>query len=115
MTFHKYLGDSKMFEYDKHYKECQQLNKPFIKARTNPSHGGYHIQIDLMTCNYELTKDEQQEIKKLFQNEIKSNSSNSDFHDFSITSELAWFDGVSAKNMDNFCTALYDLTQKYHN
>ena len=29
MTSHKYLGDSKMFEYDRHYRECQQENKPF--------------------------------------------------------------------------------------
>lgn len=115
MTFHKYLGDSKMFEYDKHYKECQQLNKPFIKARINPSHGHYYVQIDLMTCNYELTKEEQEEMSKLFQNEIGANSAQSNFDDHSITSELAWFDGVSAKNIDDFCTALYDLTQKYHN
>ena len=103
-----------MFEYDKHYRECQQLNKPFIKARTNPSHGRYHVQIDLMTCNYGLTQDEQQEIKKLFQNEIESNLIESNFHDYSITTELAWFDGVSVSSVDNFCNTLYDLTQKYH-
>ena len=36
MTFHKYLADSKMFEYDKHYRECQQQKKPFIKSKINP-------------------------------------------------------------------------------
>ena len=70
MTFHKYLGDSKMFEYDRHYRECQQQNKPFIKAKTNPVHGNYFIQIDLMTCDYELSKQEQEQIKKLIQIEI---------------------------------------------
>ncbi len=55
MTFHKYLGDSKMFEYDKHYRKCKQLNKPFIKARINPKTRNYYVQIDLMTCNYELS------------------------------------------------------------
>ena len=66
-----------MFEYDKHYRECQQQNKPFIKAKINPSHGNYYVQIDLMTCNYELSNHEQEEIKKLVQNEIKFVKSNS--------------------------------------
>ena len=52
MTFHKYIADSKMFEYDKHYRECQQQNKPFIKSKINPVHGNYTVTIDLMTCNY---------------------------------------------------------------
>ena len=47
MAFHKYLGDSKMFEYDKHYRECKKQNKPFIKAKINPKHGNYYVQIDL--------------------------------------------------------------------
>ena len=54
MIFHKYLGDSKMFEYEKHYMQCKQLNKPFIKAKMNPRHENYYVQIDLMTCDYEL-------------------------------------------------------------
>ncbi len=117
MTFHKYLGDSKMFEYEKHYRECQQLNKPFIKARTSPKHGNYFVQIDLMTCNYEFSKQEQEEIKKLVDDEIEFVQSNSkpDFHGFNIDKEIAWFDGVSIEHMGEFCTSLYDLTQKYHN
>jgi len=117
MTFHKYLGDSKMFEYDKHYRECKQLNKPFIKARINPGNRNYYVQIDLMTCNYELSNQEQEEIKKLVQNEIefvKSNSK-SDFQGFSIDKELAWVDGIPNEHVDEFCKSLYDLTQKYHN
>jgi len=117
MTFHKYLGDSKMFEYDKHYRECKQLNKPFIKARINPRNRNYYVQIDLMTCNYNLSKQEQEEIKKLVQNErefVKSNSK-SDFQGFSIDKELAWFDGISEEHVDEFCESLYDLTQNYHN
>ena len=117
MTFLKYLGDSKMFEYDKHYRECQQQNKPFIKAKTSPLHKNYFVQIDLMTCNYELSKHEQDHIQKLIENEIdyvKSNT-NYDFQGFSIDKELAWFDGVSSEHHDEFCNALYDLTQKNHN
>ncbi len=117
MAFHKYLGDSKMFEYEKHYQECRQLNKPFIKARKNPGNGNYYVEIDLMTCNYELSNQEQEEIKKLVQNEIafvKLNSK-SDFQSFNIDKELAWFDGISSEHVDNFCNSLYDLTQKYHN
>ena len=113
MTFHKYLIDSKMFEYDKHYRECQQQNKPFIKAKINPSHGNYYVQIDLITCNYKLSNQEQDEIKKLVKNEI--NLLESGFENFHITQELAWFDGISHDNVDNFCNSLYDLTQKYHN
>ena len=114
MVFHKYLGDSKMFEYDRHYHECKQLNKPFIKARINPRNKNYYVQIDLMTCNYTLSNQEQEEIKKLAQNEIESVNSKSNFQDFSINKELAWFDGISNEHVDKFCKSLYDLTQKYH-
>ena len=117
MTFHKYLGDSKMFEYDKYYRECKQLNKPFIKARINSRNRNYYVQIDLMTCNYELSNQEQEEIKKLVQNEIEFVESNSelDFNGFNIDKELAWFDGISIKHVDEFCSNLYDLIEKYHN
>ena len=105
-----------MFEYDKYYRECQQQNKPFIKARINPMHGNYFVQIDLMTCNYKLSKQEQKEIKKLTQNEIEFVKSNSvfDFNGFSIDKELSWFDGISTENVNKFCENLYDFTQKYH-
>ena len=113
MVFHKYLGDSKMFEYDKHYRECKKQNKPFIKAKINPKHGNYYVQIDLMTCNYELSIQEQQEFKKLVKNEVEFIQS--DFQNYNINKELAWFDGVSHEHVDEFCKSLYDLTQKYHN
>jgi len=117
MTFHKYLGDSKMFEYDKHYRECQQHNMPFIKAKTNPTHGNYYVQIDLMTCDYDLTNQEQGEIKKLIQKEIEYVQlySKFEFKGFSITKELAWFDGISSEHVDAFCNSLYGLTQNKHN
>jgi len=117
MAFHKYLGDSKMFEYDKHYRECKQLNKPFIKARINSRNRSYYVQIDLMTCNYKLSNQEQEEIKKLLQNEIEfvKLNSKSDFQGFNIDKELAWFDGISTEHVDEFCESLYDLTQNYHN
>jgi len=113
MTFHKYLGDSKMFEYDKYYRECKQLNKPFIKARINSKNKNYYVQIDLMTCNYVLSNQEQEEIKKLVQSEIEFVKLN--FQDYNIDKELAWFDGISAEHVDEFCKSLYDVTQKYHN
>ena len=117
MTFHKYLGDSKMFEYDKHYRECKQLNKPFIKARINPETKKYYVKIDLMTCNYELSNQEQEEITKLVQKEIEFVKLNSklDFQGFNVDKEFAWFDGISSEHIDAFCNSLYDLTQKYHN
>ena len=117
MTFHKYLADSKMFEYDKHYKECKQQNKPFIKSKINPTHGNYSINVDLMTCNYVFSKSEQDEIKKLIQDEIEFVNLNCKnlFNDFSIDEELIWIDGVSSEHMDFLCVSFYDLTQKYHN
>ena len=114
MIFHKYLGDSKMFEYDKHYRVCQQENRPFIKAKTNPVHDNYFIQIDMMTCNYELTETDIETVQKLIQSEIDYVKLNSkyDFQGFSIDKELAWFDGVSSEHVNYFCITLYDLTQK---
>ena len=116
MTFHKYLGDSKMFEYDKHYRDCQQLNKPFIKARTNPKHGNYYVQIDMISCDYDLTTQEQNEIKKLVQHEIDfvKSKSNPVSLEFKIDKEMSWFDGISSEHVDDFCVSLYDLVQKYH-
>jgi hypothetical protein len=90
---------------------------PFIKAKTNPTHGNYFVQIDLMTCNYELSINEQDEIKKLIQKEIDYVQLNSkfEFNGFSITDELAWFDGIPSEHIDDFCNGLYDLIQKKHN
>jgi hypothetical protein len=116
MTFHKYLADSKMFEYDKHYRECQQQNKPFIKSKINPLHGNYFVNVDLMTCDYVFSKLELNEIIKLINNEkifVNSNFKNI-FYDFSINEEVIWIDGVSIEHMDVICNFIYDLTQKYH-
>ncbi|WP_067960218.1 hypothetical protein [Nitrosopumilus sp. Nsub] len=116
MTFHKYLADSKMFEYDKHYKECQQQNKPFIKSKINPVHGNYTVNVDLMSCNYVFSKPELNEIKQLIDNEksfVNSNYSNLHY-DYTIDEEVIWIDGVSIENMGFVCTSIYDLAQKFH-
>ncbi len=114
MTFSKYFGDSKMFEYEKFYRDCRQGNRPFIKAKINPLHGNYFVQIDLMTCNYELSDKTQKQIAKLVQDEIQYVKSNLKyvFEGFSIDKELAWFDGVSSGHVDDFCNSLFDLSQK---
>ena len=116
MGFSKYLGDSKLFEYDKHYRECQQLNKPFIKAKINPRHGNYFVQIDLMTCNYLFTNFEINEMKKMIRTELEfvQDSKKPCVQEFSIDKEIAWFDGISPTHVDDFCSSLYDLTQKNH-
>ena len=69
-----------------------------------------------MTCNYELSNQEQEEIKKLVQKEIDFGklNSKSNFQHFDIDKELGWFDGISPEHIDTFCNSLYDLTQKYH-
>ena len=116
MTFHKYIADSKMFEYDKHYRECQQNNKPFIKSKINPVHDNDTITVDLMTCSYVFSKSEQNQIMQLIQDEIKFVNLNckNPFNDYTIDEELIWIDGVSSKHMDFFCNSIYDLSQKYH-
>ena len=103
-----------MFEYDKHYRECQQLNKPFIKAKINPVHGNYFVQIDLMTCNYIFTEFEIQTMKKMIKTELDYvlKSPKPFFQDFSIDKELAWFDGIPLSHVDEFCSSLYALTQE---
>ena len=114
--FQKYVGDSKMFEYDKYYRECQQQNKPFIKAKTNPVHKNYFVQIDLMTCNYKLSKQEQEQIKKSVLEEMGYVKLKCDYNfgGFNITSELSWFDGISSEHVDDFCNGIYDLIQGRH-
>ena len=114
MPTKKYIGDSKMFEYDKYYRECKQLNKPFVKARTSVEGKDYFVQVDLMTCNYELSKQSQQEINQYVQNEIDfvMLSTDNDFRGYHIDKEIAWFDGVSFEHVDEFCKTLYDLVQK---
>ncbi|MHA7647376.1 hypothetical protein [Nitrosopumilus sp. S4] len=116
MTFHKYLGDSKMFEYDKHYRECQQLNIPFIKAKIDPRHGNYFVQIDLMTCDYDLSEKEMNLIKKLVDVEVLylKNKSDADIQGYHIDKEMAWFDGISSENVHEFCEKLYDITLENH-
>lgn len=118
MTLKKFIADSKMFEYDRYYRECQQNNRPFIKARINPSNGNYYVQIDLMTCHYNLTLDGQNQIKQLFENEISFIESQSlpksSFKDYNIDKELSWFDGVLPTRLVSFCEKLYDLSQNHH-
>ena len=107
----KYVGDSKMFEYDKYYHECQQQNKPFIKAKTNPVHKNYFVQVDLMTCNYELSEGKQEQIRQLIVGEMEyvKSKCDYDFGGFSVTSELSWFDGISSERIDGFCSDVYDI------
>ena len=103
-----------MFEYDRYYKECKQLNKPFVKARTNPEGKYYFVQIDLITCDYELSEHSQNEIKQHVQKEIDfvMSNTNYDFRGYHICKEVSWFDGVSFEHVGEFCTTLYDLAQK---
>lgn len=107
-----------MFEYDRHYRECQQNNQPFIKARINLSSGNYYVQIDMMPCNYEISSDGQNNLKQLFENEITFLESNSypktSFNGFNINKELSWFDGVIQDRLIPFCEKLYNISQEYH-
>ncbi len=116
MTLKKYIIDSKMFEYDRHYRECQQSNQPFIKARINPINGNYYVQIDMMPCDYEFTIDGEKQLKKLFDDEVLflKYYSKTSFNGSSINKELSWFDGVLPDRLVSFCEKLYDISQNYH-
>ncbi len=107
-----------MFEYDKHHRECQKNNQPFIKARKNPIDNNYVIQLDLITCDYNLTLEDQNNVKKLFEKEkdyLKSSHiKKSIFKGCNIDKELAWYDGVLPKRLETFCENLFDLSAKSH-
>jgi len=115
MPLKKFITDSKMFEYDRHYRECQQNNQPFIKGRINPSNQNYYVQIDFMTCDYELSEIGQEYVKKLFDDEVSFLNSykKSSFKGYNVNKELSWFDGVMPNRLSFFCEKLYDLSQ-YH-
>ena len=99
-----------MFEYDKHYRDCTQNNVPFIKAKTNPANGCYHVQIDLMPCRHVFSEEGKQNLRSLFDAEIQYGNPSSDF---SIDQELSWIDGVRPERLERFCESLYDLSQKF--
>lgn len=105
-----------MFEYDRHYRECQQSNQPFIKARINPINGNYYVQIDMMPCDYEFTIDGEKQIKKLFDDEVSFLKSypKTSFKGSNINKELSWFDGVLPDRLVSFCEKLYEISQNYH-
>ena len=104
-----------MFELDKHYKQCKNNNQPFIKARKNPVDDNYLVQIDLITCDYTLTIDDQNNLKKLFEKEtgfLVNHSKNSIFKGSNVDEQLAWYDGILPDRLENFCEHLFTLSEK---
>ncbi len=67
-----------------------------------------------MPCDYKFSKCDEEKLQEMVNHENEFLESNSEpkLQGFSITSELAWFDGVSSKNLDSFCNSLYNLTQR---
>ncbi len=118
MTLKKFLADSKMFEYDKHFRECKKQNQPFIMARKNPIDDNYVVRVDLITCNYNLTIDDKNKIDHFFEKETTilklNNPKKSIFKGCNIDQELAWYDGILPKRLDAFCENLFDLSYKSH-
>ena len=90
-------------------------NQPFIKARKNPIDDNYVVQLDLITCDYNLTIEEKSNVKKLFEKEtnyLKSNNPrNSIFKGCNIDQELAWCDGILPERLDAFCENLFNLSR----
>jgi len=113
----KFLADSKMFELDRYYKECQKNKSPFIKARKNPVDGNYVVQLDLSPCNYTLSKEKMEKINDLFSTETDflnaKNSTKSVFKGCNIDKELVWYDGILPNRLNTFCETLFDLSEKY--
>lgn len=116
MPHKKYIADSKMFEYDRHYRECTQNNQPFIKAKINPANGYYHVQIDLMPCDYVFSEEGLEHLRNLFEDETRHLKPNpkASLASYSVDKELSWVDGVVPARLTAFCESLYDLSQKYH-
>jgi len=112
----KYLVDSKMFELDKHYRECQKQNFPFIKARKNPIDNNYVVKVDLITCKYNLTSEDEKNINLLFEKETnfqnEHNPKTMIFKGCNIDKELAWYDGILEDRLDAFCQNLFNLVYK---
>ncbi|HUU48873.1 MAG TPA: hypothetical protein VMW55_08835 [Nitrosopumilaceae archaeon] len=112
----KYLIDSKMFELDKHYRECQKQNLPFIKARKNPIDNNYVVKVDLITCKYNFTPEDEKNINLLFEKETNSqkihNPKNLIFKGCNIDKELVWYDGILEERLDTFCQNLFNLSDK---
>lgn len=109
----KFTADSKMFEYDKFFRECSAQNVPFVKARINPGTGNYHVQLDLITCNYLLSDQSKAKIVELFDVEKSFlESLRSTCRGSFVDKELAWFDGVLPSRLEFFCNTLYDLAKQ---
>ena len=110
----KFLSDSKMFEFDRYYKECQKNNHPFIKARKNQIDGNYLVLLDLITCDYNLSSQSRNKIKDLFTRETNSLKSSkpkkSIFKGCNIDKELVWYDGIVPERLNDFCETLFDLS-----
>ena len=106
MAVPKYVGDSKMFEYDRHYGDCQHLGRPFVRARVNPLHGNYLVRLDMAPCGRMLSRDAESRLKTMARDEDSRPDSQVTF---CITPELAWFDGITACSLDSFCSLLYDV------
>ena len=107
-----------MFEYDKFYRECQTENQPFIKARKNPIDNNFVVLVDLMTCNYDLTLNDEKAINQLFTEEInflkKNIHTKSMFKGCNVDKEMAWFDGILTERLEVFCENLFNLATKSH-
>ena len=112
----KYLVDSKMFELDKHYRECQKQNFPFIKARKNPIDNNYVVQVDLITCNYNFTSEDEKKINLLFEKETSfqnlHNPKKQLFKGSNIDKQLTWYDGILEERLDTFCQNLLNFADK---
>ena len=109
----KFLADSKMFEFDKFYRDCQKNKQPFVKAKKNPVDDNYLVEIDAATSSKKIHLKTQNKIKLLFENEksfLKENKLESVFKGSNVNEETAWFDGVLPKRIDQFCEILFDLS-----
>ena len=76
-----------------------------------------HIaEVNVALCFPELSKQEQEQIKKLVLGEMEyvKSKCDYDFGGFNVTSELSWFDGIPSEHVDNFCNGIYDLIQELH-
>jgi len=112
----KFFADSKMFEFDRYFRECKKNNQPFIKAHKNQIDKNYLVQLDLSSCDYDLDTNACENIKEFFKKETKSlelyENKQNVYKGSNVDKELAWYDGILPERLNVFCESLFDMAQK---
>ena len=100
----RWLVEAKAFEYSRHYSDCRKNNQRFIKARINRQNGGYLVILDMATCEYRLSKPQQDRIAQVYEKASFPNGH------LEATSELCSFDGIVPDKLNSFLQEVYEIS-----